>query len=86
MYYIVFINKIPQCNWNLSVLFDKFLLLNIYISAFRVADDFSWWKFRSLPLFLGQLIGAYEGIGCVSIRNLMDLSCYSYIDRIVLTV
>ena len=36
------------------------------IVGFRVDSSFVWKKWTTLPIFLGQLISAYEGIGCVS--------------------
>ncbi len=44
--------------FNRSALFD--------FADFHVVP-FNWYAIGTLPLFLGQLISAYEGIGCVSV-------------------
>ena len=36
------------------------------VSDFEVCRDYVWYKVLALPLFIGQLTSAYEGIGCVS--------------------
>ncbi len=38
-----------------------------FLSGFTKADDMALYKWATLPVFIGQLISAYEGIGCVSI-------------------
>ena len=35
-------------------------------SGFSIAEGIHYYKWSTLPIFLGQLISAYEGIGCVS--------------------
>ena len=37
-----------------------------------VSDSVEWVRFATLPLFIGQLIGAYEGIGCVSNKQIVN--------------
>lgn len=41
-----------------------FSVLGFLIHGFHVVD-FAWYKIFTLPLFLCQLISAYEGIGCI---------------------
>ncbi|ELT96757.1 hypothetical protein CAPTEDRAFT_221004 [Capitella teleta] len=40
-------------------------VLTYIVVGFKVVDDYSLAKISTLPLFLGQIISAYEGIGCV---------------------
>jgi len=40
-------------------------VLGFLISGFTLIDTFYWKQFTSLPIFIGQLTSAYEGIGCV---------------------
>ena len=45
---------------------------------FSVKHGFLWIKWTTLPLFIGQVTGAYEGIGCVSMNSKKCMGCIRF--------